>query len=181
MAFTNYHPAPGLGDLLPGFYVLPQNPIRDAIPSPTGMVASLSAAYGGRPVQIRGTGDLIASAPFAVPQNPIRAALSGLNDLAYGTYVVPQNPMRPGISGLACAQCDRGLGGITDTVSQWINTDSPIPGVTNLVFYGALAGVGAYFFWFAPTAGKRRGGYHAATAPRTPTSATAANRRRTKR
>ena len=29
MAMLNYHPAPGLGDLLPGFFVVPQNPITD--------------------------------------------------------------------------------------------------------------------------------------------------------
>ena len=55
MAFTNIHPAPGLGELMPGFYVVPQNPITMA---QTGM------GYSPR------MGDLLPAA-FTVPQNPI--------------------------------------------------------------------------------------------------------------
>lgn len=69
MAFTNIHPAPGLGELMPGFYVVPQNPITMA---QTGM--------GYFPKM----GELLPGA-FTVPQNPIvsnfRSGMQGMGTM----------------------------------------------------------------------------------------------------
>lgn len=56
MSNIPFHPAPGLGDLLPGFFVVPQNPI-------TGRAAP--TAY------IPGVGDIMPGS-FPVPQNPVK-------------------------------------------------------------------------------------------------------------
>ena len=112
MAFTNIHPAPGMGELMPGFFVVPQNPITMA---QTGM------GYFAR------MGELLPGS-FSVPQNPIvsnfktgmqgmgtlgcagqpgctagfTGALSGgsIGELVDGHFVVPQNPLRTGMGGL---------------------------------------------------------------------------------
>ena len=84
MAHIGYHPAPGLGDLLPGFFVVPQNPI---------MAAEQSAA--GQPVQatrVPQMGELV-RASFTVPQNPLLNALATVG-------------RPPGMAGLACPYCD---------------------------------------------------------------------------
>lgn len=61
MAQLNYHPAPGLGDLLPGFYVVPQNPIQ--------------------PVKyIRGIAEILPGA-YVVPQNPVKDFTRGQTKL----------------------------------------------------------------------------------------------------
>ena len=56
----NYHPAPGLGDLLPGFFVVPQNPITD----------TQGTTYVPR------IGDILPGS-FPVPQNPIKDYMTG--------------------------------------------------------------------------------------------------------
>src|SRR5579863_8168943 len=58
-----YHPAPGLGDLLPGFYVVPQNPLKQSAP----------VTY------TPGIGDLVegSAVNFVVPQNPLKSYISG--------------------------------------------------------------------------------------------------------
>jgi hypothetical protein len=84
MAHINYHPAPGLGDLLPGFFVVPQNPI---------MAAEQAAV--GNPVQttrVPQMGELV-RASFTVPQNPLLNALATVG-------------RPPGMAGLACPYCD---------------------------------------------------------------------------
>ena len=68
-----FHPAAGFGDLLPGHFVVPQNPIRDA---GTPMVPSVQAASGNVPVRIPKMGDLLPGM-FVVPQNPLMAAIMG--------------------------------------------------------------------------------------------------------
>lgn len=55
MAHLPFHPAPGLGELLPGFFVVPQNPITAAVKG---------TQY------IPHVGELL-PASFSVPQNPI--------------------------------------------------------------------------------------------------------------
>jgi hypothetical protein len=61
MAQLNYHPAPGMGDLLPGFYVVPQNPVQ--------------------PVKyIRGISEILPGS-FPVPQNPVKDYTSGQTKL----------------------------------------------------------------------------------------------------
>lgn len=71
MPHINYHPAPGFGDLLPGNFVVPQNPIRDA---GTVMVPSVQAANGGATSYIPHLGELMPGM-FVVPQNPVRDAM----------------------------------------------------------------------------------------------------------
>jgi hypothetical protein len=55
MAFTNFHPAPGFGQLMPGDFVVPQNPISRAERG-VGYVARMGELLPGS---------------FSVPQNPI--------------------------------------------------------------------------------------------------------------
>lgn len=57
-----FHPAPGLGDLIPGYFVVPRNPIT---------------AQARAPITVSpGIGDII-RASFPVPQNPIISAVTG--------------------------------------------------------------------------------------------------------
>jgi hypothetical protein len=67
MAHIPYHPAIGFGDLLPGSYAVPQNPIRDA---GTPLVPSTVALTGGRAYKVPTLGELLPG-KFTVPQNPI--------------------------------------------------------------------------------------------------------------
>lgn len=90
MAHIGYHPAPGLGELIPGSYVVPQNPI-------------VAASY------IPHMGELL-PATFVVPQNPLIAALAtpagtgmpnNTRGMAYGS----------GMSGLGGCGCRGGMCG----------------------------------------------------------------------
>lgn len=56
MAHIGHHPAPGLGELIPGWFVVPSNPI---VPT----------------YRIPGIGELL-PASFPIPQNPLIAAIS---------------------------------------------------------------------------------------------------------
>jgi len=80
MANLNFHPAPGLGDLLPGFFVVPQNPIT---------------SQGVGVTYVPGIGELLPGA-FAVPQNPIRDYTSGQVKL------IGQTSNGSGVSGCNC-------------------------------------------------------------------------------
>ena len=81
MSMLNFHPAPGLGDLLPGEFVVPQHPIRDA---GTPLVPSNVGLTKGRPYKVPKLGDLMPG-KFAVPQNPL------ITTLVNGYGGVPQN------------------------------------------------------------------------------------------
>lgn len=82
-----FHPAPGIGELLPGFFVVPQNPIRDA----SGM--------GGVKYQPH-IGELL-PASFNVPQNPIvKNIQTGMGGLARGGFEGFTAGMAGGMSGL---------------------------------------------------------------------------------
>lgn len=72
MPWLPFHPAPGFGDLVPGFFVVPQNPIRDL---GTPMVPSVQAATGNRPAYRAHLAELMPGR-FAVPQNPLRFSLA---------------------------------------------------------------------------------------------------------
>lgn len=63
MSHIGIHPAPGLGDMVPGWFVIPNNPIRDG-QSATGV------GY------IPHIGELI-PAKFGIPENPIIRGLAG--------------------------------------------------------------------------------------------------------
>jgi len=56
-----FHPAPGLGDLLPGWYAVPQDPIT---------AAAKGVTY------TPGIGDILPAA-FVVPQNPVKDFVAG--------------------------------------------------------------------------------------------------------
>ena len=76
-----YHPAPGLGDLLPGWLVVPQNPVRAA---ETALVPTVQALAPGAIMRKPHMGDFL-PASFVVPQNPIRKTLaSNMNGLGCG-------------------------------------------------------------------------------------------------
>lgn len=71
MPYINRHPAPGLGELMPGWHVVPQNPIA---PDYTELVPTPQARSGGRPVYVPHIGELMPGR-FVEPENPIRKAM----------------------------------------------------------------------------------------------------------
>lgn len=71
MPHISFHPAPGLGELMPGWHIVPQNPIA---PDYTELVPTPQARSGGRPVYVPHMGELM-PAKFTEPENPIRNAL----------------------------------------------------------------------------------------------------------
>lgn len=97
-----HHPAPGLGDLLPGFFVVPQNPLQPVTYTPR-------------------IGEIMPGS-FVVPQNPIMAYTTG-NVRPIGTG--------NGISGCGCGGSCGGCGGgkingspisgIGDWTTDWAN------------------------------------------------------------
>lgn len=84
MAGINFHPAPGLGDLLPGFFVVPQNPVT---------------SQGVGVTYVQGIGDILPGS-FPVPMNPI---------VNYTTGNV--RPIGTGVSGCGCGGSCGGCGG----------------------------------------------------------------------
>lgn len=75
MPHIKFHPAPGLGELMNGWFNVPQNPIA---PDYTELVPTPQAKAGGRPVYTAKLGELMPG-KFVVPQNPIvRELASGL-------------------------------------------------------------------------------------------------------
>lgn len=86
----NHHPAPGLGDLLPGFFVVPQNPFKD------------STTYVPR------IGEILPGS-FPVPQNPIKDYTAGkLNLIGRDPNVTGTVN---GVSGCGCGGSCGGCGG----------------------------------------------------------------------
>lgn len=145
------HPAPGYGDLLPGWTLLPFNPMSPS----TAIVATVSAANPGQAVRIRGAGELIAGS-FPVPQNPILAAL-GVGDLTPGGFPVPFNPItRQQAMGCGCAGGGCGCAGLGDTtgdsIASWMAQPSPIGSLDNVTFWGLAA---AALFLFAEFRGSK--------------------------
>jgi hypothetical protein len=74
MSHIPFHPAPGFGDLLPGSFVVPQNPVRS---DGTPLVPSVQATAPGMVVRVPSLADLL-QASFVVPENPLRRGMSGL-------------------------------------------------------------------------------------------------------
>lgn len=135
MASIDFHPAPGLGELLPGFFIVPQNPIE---PDFTELVPTPQAMSGGRPVYIAHAGELM-PASFPVPQNPLVKELSGLGVLGCGGCgagcgCAGAHPMSglAGLEGLGAFS----LSDITSNVQQnWV-TYAVIGGAALLLFMG---------------------------------------------
>jgi hypothetical protein len=95
MAGINRHPAPGLGELQPGWFVVPQNPIDGPV------------SY------IRGIGDILGTGGFAVPQNPVTGYSAG-HVLPIGVHpgakgMINNKPV--GVSGCGCGGTCGGCGG----------------------------------------------------------------------
>ena len=154
MAFTNIHPAPGMGELMPGFFVVPQNPITMA---QTGM------GYFAR------MGELL-PASFSVPQNPIvnnfatgmqgmgtlgcggnkgcaagfTGALSGgsIGELVDGHFVVPQNPITAAAAGMG------GLGSLGEFDASMLNPASWGMGTF------AIVGIGLFLIFMSGRPGR---------------------------
>src|SRR5574342_178502 len=137
--WTPYHPAPGnLGELVPGFFVVPQNPIK---------AAQQGVGY------VPHFGELM-PAKFVVPQNPLIASVSGSTVAAgMGCRVT----CKAGMCG-----CDdgtgTGMGTITDTINQWASqlTSAATGAVSGLDWkVWALAG-GVVALMFLMGGGRRR-------------------------
>jgi hypothetical protein len=134
MAHIPYHPAPGFGDLLPGDFVVPQNPIRDA---GTVLVPSVQAMTGGRTVRVPHLAELL-PATMVVPQNPIRDAMASGARAGAGM---------PGMSSCAgCAGCGAGcgMGELGDLGDLSLTLQQPYLGVPLWVLLAGGAGV----WWF---------------------------------
>lgn len=135
MSQIGFHPAPGLGDLAPGFFVVPQNPLRN---DSTVLVPSVQASAGGRMVRKPHIGDFVA-ATFVVPQNPVRRNLAtGMMGLGGGC----------GMGGMGCGQSYNpyGLQGLDlSSITTWAQQPSFISAsVPNWLLYGGAAAA-AYF------------------------------------
>lgn len=152
MARMNYHMAPGLGDLIPGWFVVPQNPIQ-------------AAAQGGVKY-IPKMGELI-GASFVVPQNPLKRAL-GLPEappsmLQRGSTWVEEMYAKAksavGLSGMGCGGCGCGgscggcgMSGITDSTIDF-DWDKITSGTAGWPTYAIIAG-GAWLAFSMMSRGK---------------------------
>lgn len=142
MSHLSFHPAPGLGDLMPGSFVVPQNPIQN---DGTPLVPSVQAQNGGRISYRPKIGDLLPGA-FPVPQNPIIRNLAG------------------GMGGLGCgAGCgggydgagfhSSGLQGIDmNGITDWLQA----PQIAGVSGWMLVAGAVAAYMLFAPGGGEYR-------------------------
>jgi hypothetical protein len=97
-ANISFHPAPGLGDLMPGWFAVPQNSVTNRGP--------------GGPVTYTPTiGDILPGS-FVVPQNPIKDYTKGQVKL-----IGQSNPSAPGmingkpVTGMGDCGCGCGGGG----------------------------------------------------------------------
>jgi hypothetical protein len=95
MAQIQLHPAPGLGDLLAGWFAVPQNSVTDGVTYTPGI------------------GDILPGS-FVVPQNPIRDFTKGQVQLigqnpSKGPGMINGQPVSPGGGGSGHAGC--GCGG----------------------------------------------------------------------
>jgi len=134
MPFLHLHPAPGLGELMPGWFVVPQNPIA---PDYTALVPTPQAKAHGQPVRVRGMRELL-SARFTVPQNPIRRELSGNGVTGLGGCGCAGGGCM-GNCGCPSAIGFSGLGQTTDTTGATGSLmDTLTTGYTPYVIGGAL-------------------------------------------
>lgn len=140
MANLNIHPAPGMGDLTSGFFVVTQNPIT-------------MASEGISRVPTLGE---FMSASFVVPQNPFLAYVSG--------RVMPLGQGAAGMGALGCGSCGGtcGMGALDfSSFSNFVNSlgptlqeDSLGLGLPNYAYAGAA--LLAYMFFFSGSTGPSR-------------------------
>lgn len=135
MGMINHHPAPGLGDLLPGFFVVPQNPIAQG------------TTYVPR------IGDILPGS-YPVPQNPIKDYMSGrLNLIGREPGVKGTVNGVSGCCGGACGDCGGGLGDLSEdwgAIQANITAGNYMDAMKNTVFgipvWAIAAGLGVMFF-----------------------------------
>jgi hypothetical protein len=109
------HPAPGLGDLMAGYFVVPQDPLQ----------------FQNEGISVKPSlGDFI-DASFVVPQNPLLAQISGtVAPIGQGSAGMPLNPKTKAkhshSSGLGCGcgcggsgSCGGGLGTLSTDWTQF--------------------------------------------------------------
>jgi hypothetical protein len=144
MANLNIHPAPGLGDLTQGFFVVPQNPLQLAQEGVS---------------RVRTLGEFL-DASFVVPQNPLMDYVAN--------RVRPLGQGGPSLAGLGCGgDCGCGCGGSCggggggglgaldlSTITNLASEDSLGFGLPNWG-YAAVAAA-AYMFLFAGSTGPSR-------------------------
>lgn len=124
MSHIPFHPAPGFGDLLPGSFVVPQNPVRS---DGTPMVPSIQATAPGQVIKLPSLADLVA-ASFVVPQNPImpQRGMSGLGCGCGGgcsaQFGADGGANYYALNGLMDSW--NGLAGLGDTVTPIVGTDA---------------------------------------------------------
>ena len=136
MANLNLHPATGMGDLLSGWWVVPQNPLQ--------------MAREGVTVK-RSLGDFV-DACFVVPQNPLRDQVYGMvAPLGTGISGTPLKalpaPAGSGMSGLhgdcgcggTCGGCGGGMGDISADFSK-ISSDISAGNFAN-IFSDPIMGI----------------------------------------
>jgi hypothetical protein len=162
MSHLPFHPAPGLGDMAPGFFALPQNPLTGI--DSTVLVPTMGATAPGRWVRTPTMGDLVRGS-FVVPQNPVAfqltQGLGRLRGLGCGCG-----------GGCSMGGCG-GMGGLgqtpgTDAISQWLNTNGGSFGTTladtqtfagfTLPLWGWLAGGGLVVYALMDLGGKAHKG-----------------------
>lgn len=168
MPHLPFHPAPGLSDLAPGWFVVPMNPIANAGPS-TPLVATMAATAPGRILRNPTLADLVAGS-FPVPQNPVasnlRAGLVGLRGMGCGCGGGCNGGQNfYGLNGLGQAVSAQDVYA-TDAISTWLfdNAGSPgqwlaqektIAGMT-APYWGWLASAGAVVYIASDLFGKGR-------------------------
>jgi hypothetical protein len=134
MAGINRHPAPGLGELQPGWFVVPQNPMDGPV------------SY------VQGIGDILATGGFAVPQNPVVSRSSGVIQ-PIGTQpgakaMINGKAVSGGVSGMGCGcgtsagscGCGGGMGDISAEFTQF-STDLTNGNFTNAIINDTFFGV----------------------------------------
>jgi hypothetical protein len=140
MSNLAYHPAPGLGDLLTGYYVVPQNPLQMAQEG-----VSVKPALG----------DFVA-ASFVVPQNPLLAQITGtvapIGQGAAGTPLMrkkrPTSSMS-GLGGCGCGcsggggGCGGGMGTLSTDLSQF-TSDLTSGNISQAIFTDTISGIPVY-------------------------------------
>jgi hypothetical protein len=135
MSMIQYHPAPGLGLYMPGWFSVPQNPMEGGV------------SYTPR------IGEILPGA-FVVPQNPIKDYMNGrLNMIGRDPNV---KGTVNGVSGCecggTCGGCG-GLGGISEDMSK-ISTDFSSGNygqilqdtIFSIPVWAIAAGLGVMFF-----------------------------------
>lgn len=139
----SHHPAPGLGELLPGFFVVPQNPVTDAV------------RY------IPNLGDIMPGA-FVVPQNPVVDRATG-NVVPIGTSKGMGGGCGCGCGGhggCGVAKLNHQPIGMGDLSSDWARFQSDITGgsvmtaLQDTVFGVPVWAYGAMLALFMFTGGK---------------------------